>query len=184
MMLMQTTTTAGEFILSRLANSIHTINKRKTVTFLFLLTGLYTMSAIADSQAKGKIMTNSDKIISVVKKMSSAMERGKIEDVLAAYEQGASLVVQPGMTASGSELREAFKGFISMKPKFNMPQHEVIESGDIALHISPWTMDATDPATGKPIQQGGLSLAVFRRQPDGNWLMVIDNPYGAALLPK
>lgn len=129
-------------------------------------------------------MTNSDKINSVVKKMSSAMELGKIEEVLAAYERGASLVTQPGKTASGPELREAFKGFISMKPKFNMPKHEVIESGDIALHISTWTMDAVDPATGNPIKQGGLSLAVFRRQPDGNWLMVIDNPYGDALLSK
>lgn len=138
----------------------------------------------ADSKTKGKMLTNSDKIISVVQKMSTAMELGMIEEVLAAYERGATLVVQPGMTATGSELREAFKGFISMKPKFNMPKHEVIESGDIALHISPWTMDAVDPATGNPVQQSGLSLAVFRRQPDGNWLMVIDNPHGAVLLSK
>lgn len=92
--------------------------------------------------------------------------------------------MQPGKTASGPELREALNGFIAMKPKFHMSEHEVIESGDIALHVSPWTMDAVDPATGSPVKQGGLSLAVFRRQRDGNWLMVIDNPYGAALLAK
>ena len=127
-------------------------------------------------------MTNSDKINSVVKKMAAAMERGDIEAVMAAYEPGASLVVHPGATSSGAQLREALNGFIAKKPKFNMPKHEVIESGDIALHISPWTMEATDPATGNRVEQGGLSLAVFRRQPDGNWLMVIDNPNGAALL--
>lgn len=127
-------------------------------------------------------MNNSDKIILAVQKMASALEQGKLDEVLSAYEKGASLVVQPGKTASGKNLREAFTGFISMKPKFHMPRHEVIESGDIALHISTWTMDALDPATGNPVKQGGLSLAVFRRQPDGHWLMVIDNPYGDALL--
>lgn len=126
-------------------------------------------------------MSNSDKINSVVQKMAAAMERGDIEAVLAAYEPGATLVPQPGAVVTGAALREAFMGFLSMKPKFDMPQHEVIESGDIALHISPWTMEATDPATGNPLKQGGLSVAVFRRQADGNWLMVIDNPYGAAL---
>jgi hypothetical protein len=28
----------------------------------------------------------------------------------------------------------------------------------------------------------GLSVAVLRRQPDGSWVMVIDNPYGDAVL--
>ena len=79
------------------------------------------------------------------------MERGDIEAVMGAYEPGASLVVQPGVTASGAQLREALNGFISMKPKFNMPKHEVTESGDIALHISPWIMEATDPATGNRV---------------------------------
>ena len=127
-------------------------------------------------------MTNAEKINSVVKSMAAAMERGDIAAVMAAYEPGAHLVIQPGMTVAGSGLREALAGFISMKPKFNMPKHEVIESGDIALHISPWIMEAVDPATGSQVEQSGLSLAVFRRQPDGSWLMVIDNPYGAALL--
>ena len=127
-------------------------------------------------------MSNSDKINSVVKKMAAAMELGDIEAVMAAYEPGATLVPEPGVTVSGAALREALNGFISMKPKFDMPKHEVIESGDIALHISPWTMEVTDPATGNPVKQSGLSSVVFRRQADGNWLMVIDNPFGAALL--
>ena len=161
----------------------------RSLTKLLIISGIgIAVSTVLLTQqtqkTKGKTMTNADKINSAVQKMAAAMERGDMEAVLAAYERGATLVVQPGMTATGSELREAFKGFISMKPKFSMPKHEVIESGDIALHISPWTMDAVDPATGNPIQQSGLSLAVFRRQSDGNWLMVIDNPNGAALLSK
>ncbi len=127
---------------------------------------------------------NADTIHSIVEAMSSAMGRGDMEAVLSAYEPGASLVAQPDTVVSGPALREAFTGYLTMKPKFDMPKHEVIESGDIALHIGPWTMEAVDPSTGNTIKQSGLSLAVFRRQADGNWLMVIDNPYGANLLDK
>ncbi len=127
-------------------------------------------------------MSNIESIISAVQTMALAMEQGRLDDVLTAYEPNATLVVQPGMNATGPALREAFQGFIAMQPRFAMPVHEVIEAGDIALHIAPWIMDAIDPATGQAIQQSGLSLAVFRRQSGGRWLMVIDNPYGAALL--
>ena len=42
-------------------------------------------------------------------------------------------------------------------------------------------MRATAP-DGTKIQERGLSVAVLRRQPDGQWLMVIDNPHGQHLL--
>ncbi|MDD5275170.1 MAG: nuclear transport factor 2 family protein [Methylovulum sp.] len=129
-------------------------------------------------------MTNAEQIISAVNTMALAMAEGRLDDVLSAYEANATLVAQPGMNAAGPALREAFQSFIAMQPKFSMPEHDVIEAGDIALHIAPWTMTATDPTTGNAIGQSGLSLAVFRRQADGEWLMVIDNPYGSVLLAK
>lgn len=151
----------------------------KRALYVLIVTAIYSASgsivAHADNEVKGNTRSNSDKIISAVQKMSAAMERGNLEEVLSFYEKGASLVVQPGMTASGSDLQKAFLGFISMKPKFKFSKHEVIESGDIALHISPWTMEAIDPSNGHTIKQNGLSLAVFRHQTDGSWLMVIDN---------
>jgi len=58
---------------------------------------------------------------------------------------------------------------------------EVFASGDIALHIAPWKMTGQAP-DGTPFDQNGLSVAVFRRQADGAWKMVIDNPNGDALL--
>ncbi len=66
-------------------------------------------------------------------------------------------------------------------PKFEFGQNEVIVTGDIAVHSMPWSMTGTAP-DGTKVEQGGLSIAVLRRQPDGNWLMVIDNPHGQRLL--
>ncbi len=53
--------------------------------------------------------------------------------------------------------------------------------GDIAVHFAPWTMTGTAP-DGTEIKQTGLSVAVLRKQADGNWLMVIDNPHGQHLM--
>jgi ketosteroid isomerase-like protein len=74
-----------------------------------------------------------------------------------------------------------FAEFIAMKPSFTYSGHEVVHAGDLALHISPWRMTRAG-SDGAPIEQRGLSLAVLRRQADGRWLMVIDQPYGDALL--
>ena len=68
-----------------------------------------------------------------------------------------------------------------MKPDVTYSGHEVIIARDIAVHLAPWQLVGKSP-DGEDIQQGGLSVAVLRRQEDGSWLMVIDNPYGDRLL--
>lgn len=129
-------------------------------------------------------MDNSKAVIAVVMAMSEAMRAGNLDSVLKYYEPSASLVAQPGVTVTGAKFKEAMQGFVSMKPKFNMPKHEVIESGDTALHIAPWTMEGIDPSTGQQVKQDGLSVAVLRRQKDGRWLIVIDNPFGEYIKSK
>ena len=37
---------------------------------------------------------------------------------------------------------------------------------------------------GQGIEQSGLSVAILRKQADGEWLMVIDNPHGQHLLDQ
>ncbi len=72
-----------------------------------------------------------------------------------------------------------FAGFISAQAHFTFDGHEVIVAGDVALHLTPWKMTGLAP-DGSPLSGSGLSIAVLRRQADGRWLMVIDDPYGDA----
>jgi ketosteroid isomerase-like protein len=150
-----------------------------------ILAAFIPISANADTTPKGKPMNeNSIQIIRIINKLSEDMQKGNLAGAMAAYEPTASLVAQPGVTVTGTELLGAMKGYLSMKPKFDMPNHEVIEAGDIALHISPWSLEAVDPSSGHLVKQNGLSVAVFRKQRDGKWLMVIDDPHGSHLLMK
>jgi ketosteroid isomerase-like protein len=82
-----------------------------------------------------------------------------------------------------SALRAAFEHFIAIEPKITVTNHDVIQTGDIALHSSTWTMSGK-AQDGLPIAQRGFSVVVLRKQPDGRSLIVIDNPFGDHLVQK
>jgi len=122
------------------------------------------------------------KILSTITDMTHAFHQGDIDGIMRSYEGGAVVVGQPGTPVSGSAaLRAMFEGFVAAKARFTFAGHELIQADDIALHLTPWRMVGVAP-DGTALAAGGLSVAVLRRQPDGRWLMVIDNPHGDAQL--
>lgn len=117
-----------------------------------------------------------------VSQFINAMNNNDMEMALALYEPGASLVVQPGLVVAGTlSLREALAGFLALKPTMTTEAHQVIETGDVALYCSRWNLVGTDPA-GNPVQMSGRSSDILRRQPDGKWLIALDNPWGTDIL--
>lgn len=129
-------------------------------------------------------MEQNDPISATVLNMTAAFNQGDISGILRCYEPDAVVIGEPGKPARGeAALRAMFEEFIALRPSFAYSGHEVVHAGELALHISPWRMTGVGP-DGARIEQRGLSLAVLRRQGDGRWLMVIDQPYGDALLQK
>ncbi len=119
-----------------------------------------------------------ENINAVVLANNAAVGAGDIEAVLATFEPNGLLQGQPGQFATGMPaLRGAFEGFMSMKPQITLTAHEIIQTGDIAVHSSTWDMVGSAP-DGSEFTQSGFSVVVLRKQADGNWLMVIDNPFG------
>jgi len=120
--------------------------------------------------------------VDTVDELCSALSRGDVEAALRLYEPNALMIVQPGQPARGpAELRAALKQFAALKPTLRMQARSVVEVGDAALYIGRWTLQGTDPS-GQAIAMGGESSDVLRKQPDGRWLIAIDNPWGARVL--
>ncbi len=65
-----------------------------------------------------------------------------------------------------------------MKPTITVVTRNIVQAGDIALLYSKWTLRGTGP-DGNPIEMAGQGTEVARRQRDGAWLLVVDNPYAA-----
>jgi ketosteroid isomerase-like protein len=122
------------------------------------------------------------RVLATIEQMTTAFESADLERVMSAYEPGAVVVFEPGRPVSDPAiLRATFSQWFALTPRFEYSGHEVFVSADIALHIAPWRMEGTAP-DGSAIEQTGLSVAVLRRQPDGRWRLVIDDPFGQHLL--
>ena len=117
-------------------------------------------------------------VLNVIETMTSSFAKADIDGVMNTYEPNAVIMFEPDAGLSDeAAIRQGFTEFATMNPSFTYGEHQVIVAGDIGLHISPWQMKGTTP-DGNPMETGGLSVAVLRKQPDGKWLMVIDNPFG------
>lgn len=109
---------------------------------------------------------------------AEAINGGDLNAILSLYEPSAVLVPQPGQLARGhAAIREALSGYLAMKPRFALQPGTVLASEDIALLFSKWTLTGTGP-DGSTVQLEGQTTDVVRRQKDGSWLLVIDNPFG------
>jgi ketosteroid isomerase-like protein len=88
------------------------------------------------------------------------------------YEHDATVVLQPGQTGKGAS---TIKAFIQQASSLSITftNHEIIESGDIALHLSNYTLDMG----GENGIINGRTADVLRKQDDGSWLIVIDNAW-------
>lgn len=158
-------------------------------TGIYLLTVLtFGIVSIGNAQTTKKMEANFNaeqkKVYSTIEKMVKAFHSKDIDGVLTTYEDGAIVMFEPQKPVSGKDnLKMAFTQFATMNPKFTFTGHEIYISGNIATHIAPWTMVGQMP-DGSKIEQSGLSIAVLRKQADGTWLMIQDNPSGQFLLNR
>lgn len=108
-----------------------------------------------------------------------AFNAGNIDATLACYEPQACFMSRSGRAAYGpEELREVFRVTFSNKPQMKFNLRKVIPAGeDLALVVVEWRSKAVS-AEGEVRLWSGMATDIVRRQPDGNWKIVLDNPYG------
>lgn len=94
---------------------------------------------------------------------------GDVEGLVALYEPGAVLALPAGGLATGhDQIRAVYSDLLASQPAFRSAgQMPVLRQGDLAL-------------ASTRLPGGGATVEVARRQPDGGWRWVIDQP---ALLP-
>ena len=108
----------------------------------------------------------------------TGINSGDLESLMALYERDAAFATQPGNLAPGAPgIREALGGFISMQGTLDLEVTRVLEVDDLALVVGVWSFDGTGP-DGEPVRLEAKNADVLRRQTDGTWRFVIDNPWG------
>ncbi len=114
----------------------------------------------------------------VLRSIVDGINTGNLDALMTLYEPGAAFATQPGHLSHGSPgVRQALAGFVAMNGTLDLDVTRVLEVGDLALVTTVWSF-AGSGADGTPVKLTSKSADVLRRQQDGSWRFVIDNPWG------
>jgi ketosteroid isomerase-like protein len=93
---------------------------------------------------------------------------------------GAVFEPQLGTVLRGVEqIRAAISELAGLRPTIRYTgEPDVVIVDDVAIVSNTWSMSAELP-DGSTHREHGLSADVLRRQPEGHWLILIDQPRGA-----
>lgn len=93
------------------------------------------------------------------------LNAGDVDGLVALYEPDAVLALSGGRVATGAdEIRKAYERVVTGRPTFAPgAQRPTLRCGDLAL-------------TSSRLANGVVTVEVARRQPDGTWLWVLDQP--------
>jgi ketosteroid isomerase-like protein len=116
----------------------------------------------------------------VIELLSSAINEGDVTTAIGLYEPEARFAPEPGAIVTGQdEIQAALQRFAALSPTMRGEIENVIEAGGVALVCNRWSLSGTGP-DGGTISLAGRSADVMRRQADGSWKIVIDDPWGGA----
>jgi uncharacterized protein (TIGR02246 family) len=112
--------------------------------------------------------------------LAAAFNRGDAEAFLSIYEPDAMMLMPPeGREVRGpAAIRAAVEPLLAARPRFQSQVVKKLEADGVALTHARWTLTAE--ATGESREESGHGTVVSRRQPDGSWLVVLDNPLSPA----
>jgi ketosteroid isomerase-like protein len=118
----------------------------------------------------------------IVKLLDRAFAENDLDTFMSFYESDAVVMADPGRTVRGdAELRSFFRQ--TMKPGASARQIKthVLEADGIALFLSRWALTYPD-VQGQLSSREFVATAVFRKQEDGAWKVLIDNSFGPLVL--
>jgi ketosteroid isomerase-like protein len=161
------------------------INRYLKQSLIVLLTVELCNVSLADNIKDNIMNSELNTPLETIKSMTATFHQKDIKGIMANYEKGAAVMFEAGNAITDREIiQKMFEGFFQINPNFTYPKgHEVYIANDIALHIAPWVMTGKTP-DGTELLKSGLSIAVLRKQTNGEWLIVLDNPNGQALMEQ
>jgi ketosteroid isomerase-like protein len=107
--------------------------------------------------------------------LTAAYNAGDLESMLALYDPNAVFVIKPGRVTNGpAELRVALQRLIELRGNLTIHPHTFVRSDDVALVLGDYTLSG-HRRDGTPFELESHFADVLRRQPNGRWLMAVDN---------
>ena len=110
--------------------------------------------------------------------VQAAFNSQDLDGLVGLYESDAWLFGLSGPVQGTDAIRAAWAEMMAMSGQTQMITQYAVEMGDIALLSNRWTITVGDA------EISAVTAEVARRQSDGTWKYIIDNPDAAGLLAK
>lgn len=99
------------------------------------------------------------------------MAQGDLDSLVGIYDPEAAFLDQSGEIRRGRDgMREVLAPLADARARFDFKIRQVIQSGEIALMHTEWTVSSSEGMSSYAIE-------VARRQPDGSWCWLIGDPF-------
>jgi uncharacterized protein (TIGR02246 family) len=111
------------------------------------------------------------------------IETGNLDAALDLYEPDAVFVVSPDQVVTGhAAIRGVLEGMIAANATGKLEAVTAVSSADGSVAFTRAKGSSTGPGPdGKPVTTRFHSIEVVRKQADGTWRIVIDDPSGEGL---
>jgi len=107
--------------------------------------------------------------------LTEAYNAGNVEAMLALYDPKAVFVIKPGRVTEGPEaLRAALQHLVDLRGRLSVTPHTFVRSDDVMLVLGAFTLSGRR-RDGTPLERAARFADVLRLQPDGRWLLAVDN---------
>ena len=112
--------------------------------------------------------------------IAAAINADDLDAFTELHEEHATALVPPdGRPVSGRHaITAAAAPAIAGMTGFEVEVVEQLQAGDLAMTHARW--HAVGTVRGEPVTMAGRGTVVSRRQPDGTWRIVLDNPMSPA----
>jgi ketosteroid isomerase-like protein len=103
---------------------------------------------------------------------------GDVAGVLALYEDRGCYVLRDGVATGAAAIQPVVERMIAARSRLTYDEKRVVHAGEgLALLYNYWrlTVGGDDDLS---VERSGRALELVRRQADGTWRFVIDDPYG------
>lgn len=113
--------------------------------------------------------------LTFIRCFQEAFNSRDVDSLVALYEPNAVLVVKGQPVTGQPGIRAAYESILARRSRMTLKTRSVVMFDEtLAVLHGDWAVEAAAAEGGTT--RSGLSTEVVRRQPDGSWRFVIDNP--------
>ncbi|MGU3376449.1 YybH family protein [Chryseobacterium sp. M5A1_1a] len=110
------------------------------------------------------------------------IKNGNAEGALSCFHPEAVYIDRDGKELRGLEqIQLAMDSICRLKLNIQGGTPHVTVINDLAMWLDHWEMTGNTP-DGQPIKMTGHTSCIMKRNEAGEWLWIVDNPFGSAVL--